>query len=125
MVHSKGAIFTGAEVLLKETGYTFKDLDHIFIAGGLGTSLDIESAILIGLLPDLPKKRFIFLGNSSITGAKMCLLSAEAMAKAENLAKKMTYIDLSTNPDFINNYTASLFLPHTNIELFPSIKGIL
>ncbi len=125
VIYSKGAIFTGAELILRETGYKFKDLEHIFIAGGLGTALDIESAIILGLLPDLPKERFRFLGNTSITGAKMCLLSSEAMLKAENLAKKMTYIDLSSNPEFMNNYTGALFLPHTNIELFPSVKGIL
>jgi len=122
LIHSKGAIYSGAEVLLKRVGLSFQDLDHVFIAGGLGTALDVEKAIMIGLLPDLPLEKFTFIGNSAIAGTKMCLLSQEAMRKVEKIAGKMTYIDLSRDPEFMNNYTASLFLPHTDISLFPSVK---
>ncbi|MEE8317459.1 MAG: ASKHA domain-containing protein, partial [Candidatus Omnitrophota bacterium] len=125
VINSKGAIYTGIEVLLKESGYKTSDLESIFIAGGLGAALDIRSAINIGLLPDLAEKKFEFLGNTSIAGAKMSILSSEAMEKACSIANKMTYLDLSTNPAFMNNYSASLFLPHTDIELFPTVKRIL
>ncbi|PIU83581.1 MAG: hypothetical protein COS68_03310, partial [Elusimicrobia bacterium CG06_land_8_20_14_3_00_38_11] len=67
-------------------------------------------------------EKFSFIGNGSITGCKMCLLSNGAMKKAEDIAQKMTYIDLSTDNEFMNSYTASLFLPHTNLDMFPSIK---
>ena len=122
IVHSKGAIYTGIEVLLKESGYKKSDLKHVFIAGGLGTALDIRSAINIGLLPDLPESKFEFLGNTSITGAKAAILSSEAMDKAYLIAEKMTYLDLSASSSFMNNYSAALFFPHTDIELFPSVK---
>ena len=122
VIHSKGAIYTGIEVLLKESGYKKSDLKHIFIAGGLGTALNIRSSINIGLLPDLPEVKFEFLGNASIAGARMSLLSSEAMDKACSIANKMTYLDLSTNSSFMNNYSAALFLPHTDIDLFPSVK---
>ncbi|MBU1147158.1 MAG: DUF4445 domain-containing protein, partial [Candidatus Omnitrophica bacterium] len=122
IMHSKGAIYTGIEVLLKEVGYKKSDLKHVFIAGGLGTALDIRSAINIGLLPDLPEEKFEFLGNTSIAGAKMAILSSEAMDKAYLIADKMTYLDLSANSSFMNNYSAALFFPHTDIELFPSVK---
>ncbi|HDP16415.1 MAG TPA: DUF4445 domain-containing protein, partial [Candidatus Omnitrophica bacterium] len=125
IIHSKGAIYTGIDVLLKEAGYKKEDLAHIFIAGGLGTALDIRSSINIGLLPDLPEDRFRFLGNTSITGAKLCVLSREAMEKAAEIAGKTTYLDLSANVSFMNNYTAALFLPHTDIESFPSVKGLV
>ena len=125
LIHSKGAIYTGIEVLLKEAGFEKSNIKHVFIAGGLGTALDIRSAINIGLLPDLPEKTFIFLGNTSVAGAKMCLLSSEAMDKAEIVANKMTCLDLSVNASFMNNYSAALFLPHTDIESFPSVKKIL
>ncbi|MCX5657162.1 MAG: ASKHA domain-containing protein [Candidatus Omnitrophica bacterium] len=125
LINSKGAIYTGAEVLLSHVELSFRDVKHFFISGGLGTSLDIEKAITIGLLPDLPKERFIFIGNSSVTGAKMCLLSQEAQEKAEAIAHKMTYIDLSTSAAFMNNYSASLFLPHTDIDRFQSVKKAL
>ena len=101
---------------------TFDNLHRVFIAGGLGNSLDIEKAITVGLFPDLPVDRFTFMGNSAVTGAKMCLLSRDAQKKAEEIARKMTYVELSVEPEFMNNYTASLFLPHTNINLFPSVK---
>jgi uncharacterized 2Fe-2S/4Fe-4S cluster protein (DUF4445 family) len=125
LIHSKGAIYTGIEVLLKEAGFGKSDIKHVFIAGGLGTSLNIRSSINVGLLPDLPEKSFIFLGNTSVAGAKMCLLSSEALDKAEAIANKMAYLDLSTNALFMNNYSAALFLPHTDIESFPSVKKIL
>jgi uncharacterized 2Fe-2S/4Fe-4S cluster protein (DUF4445 family) len=125
LLHSKGAIYTGIEVLLKEAGFEKSDIKHVFIAGGLGTALDIRSAINIGLLPDLPEKNFVFLGNTSVAGAKMCLLSSEAAGKANAIANKMAYLDLSTNALFMNNYSAALFLPHTDIESFPSVKKIL
>jgi len=125
IIHSKGAIYTGIETLLKEAGFKKSDLKHVFIAGGLGTSLNIRSAINIGLLPDLPEEKFEFLGNTSIAGAKMSILSGEAMEKVHSIASKITYIDLSANPSFMNNYSAALFLPHTDIDLFPSVKEIL
>lgn len=124
LLHSKGAIYTGIDVLLKESGYKTSQLKHIFIAGGLGTALNIRSAINIGLLPDLAEDKFEFLGNTSITGAKMSLLSSEAMEKAYAIADKMTYLDLSTNPSFMNNYSAALFFPHTDIERFPTVKKL-
>ncbi|MBU1006075.1 MAG: DUF4445 domain-containing protein [Candidatus Omnitrophica bacterium] len=125
IIHSKGAIYTGIEVLLKEAGYAKSDIKHVFIAGGLGTSLGIRSAINIGLLPDLPEEIFEFMGNTSVTGAKMGILSQEAMEKAYSIAEKITYLDLSASPGFMNNYSAALFLPHTDINLFPSVKEIL
>ena len=125
VIHSKGAIYTGIEVLLKELGYEKSNIKHVFIAGGMGTALNIRSAINIGLLPDLPEDKFEFLGNTSVTGAKMCMLSSEAIKKADSIADKMAYLDLSTSPLFMNSYSASLFLPHTDIESFPSVKKLL
>ncbi|MDP2911579.1 MAG: ASKHA domain-containing protein, partial [Candidatus Omnitrophota bacterium] len=125
LIHSKGAIYTGIEVLLREAGFKKSDIRHVFIAGGLGTALNIRSAINIGLLPDLPEKSFVFLGNTSVAGARMCLLSSQAMQRVEEIANKMAYLDLSTSALFMNNYTAALFLPHTDIELFPSVKKLL
>ena len=125
LIHSKGAIYTGIEVLLKEAGFKKSDIMHVFIAGGLGTALNIRSGINIGLLPDLPEKSFVFLGNTSVAGAKMCLLSHDAADKADAIANKMAYLDLSSSALFMNNYSAALFLPHTDIESFPSVKKIL
>lgn len=122
LIHSKGAVFSGCEILVKKMGFDFSRLSRIIIAGGLGNALDIEKSIILGLFPDLPMEKFKFIGNASVTGAKMCLLSEENFDEAKRVASSMTYIDLSTDSEFMNNYTASLFLPHTNSELFPSLK---
>jgi len=125
IIRSKGAIFLGIQVLLQEMGLKFENIGKIYISGGFGTYLDVEKAIMIGLLPDLPRNSFQFIGNSSLTGAKICLLSKQAREKAKETAGKMTYIELSVNPKFMNEYTSTLFLPHTDINLFPSVKNQL
>ncbi len=125
LIRSKGAIYLGASVLLEEMGYRFSDLKKIYLAGMFGTYLDIEKAIIIGLLPDLEKEKFVFLGNSAISGAKLCLLYEEARKKVKEIARKTTYLELSTNPKFMNEYSATLFLPHTNIDFFPTVKRLL
>ncbi|OGS21473.1 MAG: hypothetical protein A2252_07085 [Elusimicrobia bacterium RIFOXYA2_FULL_39_19] len=122
IIRSKGAIFLGIVVLLQEVGLGFDSISKIYISGGFGTYLDVEKAVTIGLLPDLPRNKYSFIGNSSITGAKLCLISQEARNKAAQLAGKMTYIELSVNPKFMNEYTSTLFLPHTDLNLFPTIK---
>lgn len=125
LIRSKGAVYMGAHVLLKHMGLKFEDLSRVFVAGGLGTYLDMEKAIFMGLLPDLPQKKFFFVGNTSIAGAKMCLLSNEAYKRAGEIAKKMTYFELSIDPSFMNEYTSTLFLPHTDLNLFPTVKAAL
>ena len=122
ILRSKGAIFHGIHTLLDYVGLQFDDVKNIFISGGFGTFLDIRKGILIGLFPDLPLERFKYIGNSSLAGARLCLLSQEARELAYKVAKKMTYIDLSSNAKFMNDYTAALFLPHTNLDLFPSVR---
>ncbi len=119
---SKGAIYSAASVLARKIGVEFKDIKKIYIAGGFGTYLDVEKAITIGLLPDLPREKFTFVGNSSLIGAREILLSYETMKKAEEIARKMTYIELSVEPAYMDEYIASLFFPHTNMEKFPTVK---
>ncbi len=122
LVRSKAAIYAGASVLIKSIGLSFKDLQRVFIAGGFGNYLDLQGAVAIGLLPDIPLEKVKFIGNSSLSGAKLAILSQEAFATVESIAQKMTYIDLSTNLQFMDEYSSALFLPHTDVELFPSVK---
>ena len=121
LIKSKGAVFAAASVLARSVGVEFSDIERIFVAGGFGNYLNIEKAIVIGLLPDLPIDRFQFIGNSSLTGARMALLSNQAFEKTRNIAKKMTYFELSVSNDFMNEFIAALFLPHTNQERFPTV----
>lgn len=119
---SKGAIYSATSVLARKIGVNLGDIKKIYVAGGFGTSVDIENAVFIGLLPDLPRELYKFVGNSSITGAREILLSYGTMRRAEEVARKMTYIELSTEPAYMDEYIASLFFPHTDIERFPSVK---
>ena len=119
---SKGAIYAATSVLLKKLNLTFKNIEQFYIAGGFGTYLDIDKTVTIGLLPDLERKRFSFIGNSSLVGSREILLSYEAKKEAEEIAKKMTYIELSVEPTYMDEYVSALFFPHTDLARFPSIK---
>jgi uncharacterized 2Fe-2S/4Fe-4S cluster protein (DUF4445 family) len=123
LIHSKGSIYMGAECLLDYMSLTFADVKHVYIAGGFGNYLDIPRAISIGLLPDLDHDCFHFVGNGSVQGAKMCLLSIDALQYVtDKIAAAMTHIELSTYHRYMNEFSACLFLPHTNIEKFPSVQ---
>jgi uncharacterized 2Fe-2S/4Fe-4S cluster protein (DUF4445 family) len=120
-VRSKGAIYTAAETLLAHLGLSFEDVERVYISGGFGNYLDIANAITIGLLPDLPRDHFHFIGNGALAGARMALVSREALEEVERITSLMTYFDLSTDPKFMRDFTRSLFIPHTDVERFPSI----
>jgi uncharacterized 2Fe-2S/4Fe-4S cluster protein (DUF4445 family) len=121
LIKSKGAVFAAMKSLVDYVGLTFDQLNSIYIAGGFGSSLNIPKAIAIGLLPDVDPQKIQFIGNSSVMGARMALLSAPAFEKAINIAKKMTNIELSNYLPFMDEFIAALFLPHTDTRLFPSI----
>lgn len=121
LVHTKGSIYMAAECLLDHVGKRMDEIKHVYIAGGFGNYLAIEKAILIGLLPDLDHDCFQFIGNGSVQGAKMALLSEDAMNHmCHRIAVPMTYVDLSSNHKYMNEYSSCLFLPHTDLERFPS-----
>ena len=124
-IRSKGAIYHAAECLIERFDLQFSDLEQIYIAGGFGNYLDVREAVTIGLLPDCPVARFQFIGNGSVQGAKTMLLSRQAFAEGEAIASRMTYIELSTDAKFMNEYSSALFLPHTDIEKFPSVRAEL
>ncbi|MDD5431783.1 MAG: ASKHA domain-containing protein [Candidatus Omnitrophica bacterium] len=119
---AKAAIYSATSILVKHMGFDFKDVKKIFIAGGFGTSLNIESAVEIGLLPDIDRKRFFFIGNSSLAGSRMMLLSSEAIKIADEIAKKITYFELSVDPCYMDEYMAALFFPHTDLTKFSSVR---
>lgn len=125
LIRSKGAIFSAARVLVKSLSHDFGQIHRIYIGGGFGTYLNIEKSIWIGLLPDLPLERFEFMGNTSLAGARMALLSSDAMARAHEIGDKMTNIELCDEPSYMDEYVGSLFLPHTDIGLFPTVRESL
>lgn len=119
---SKAAIYSAAAILVKHMNLNFSQIKKFFIAGGFGTYLDIDNAVKIGLLPDLERQRFIFIGNSSLAGARQSLLSYEAAKLANEIALKTTYFELSVDPGYMDEYMAALFFPHTDLDRFPGIR---
>ncbi|MFH1640365.1 MAG: ASKHA domain-containing protein, partial [Candidatus Omnitrophota bacterium] len=119
---AKAAIYAATAVLVKHMSLELSTIKKIFIAGGFGTYINIDNAIRIGLLPDLDASRFIFVGNSSLAGARHILLSYEAMKKADEIAKKITYCELSVESSYMDEYMAALFFPHTDLKKFPNVR---
>jgi uncharacterized 2Fe-2S/4Fe-4S cluster protein (DUF4445 family) len=125
LIRTKGAVFSACSLLLKNVGLTFDRIDAFYVAGGFGRHLDIENTIRIGLLPDLPREKFHYLGNTSLWGAYLILLSERNGEMVNEIAKKMTYVELNAEPGYMHEYTGALFLPHTEIGLFPTVRKII
>ena len=124
IIRAKGAMFAGCQILLESIGLTFEDIERIYLAGTFGNYIDLEEAITIGLLPDLPRERFFFLGNTSLEGAKLALLYKDTLLKMEKVVNMMINIELSVYPKYMEYYVGTLFLPHTNENLFPSVRDL-
>jgi uncharacterized 2Fe-2S/4Fe-4S cluster protein (DUF4445 family) len=122
LIRAKAAIYAGFATLLSHMDMGFGDIEKLSIAGGFGRYIDVERAITIGMLPDLPVDKFQFLGNTSIMGAYYGLLCDQLRHEAEEIAKKMTYIELSVSRSFMDEYMSALFLPHTDLNAFPTVK---
>ncbi len=121
-IRTKGAVYSGAATLLKSVGMEFTSLEKVYIAGGIGNSLDIEKSIQIGLLPDIARDKFAYIGNSSLMGCYLTLLSEDARRTLEKIASMMTYIELSVYPEYMDAFVSACFLPHTDLEQFPSVN---
>ena len=114
-------LMAGCTVLLMNGAVEFTDLDSVIIAGGFGHSIDIEKAITIGLLPQLPVERFRFMGNASQGGARTASVSRGFLEKTAEIARSMTNIELSESTQFMNEFMAAMFLPHTDDRAFPEV----
>jgi len=124
LIRSKAGVFAAVSVLMKATQTKPEDIGKVFLAGGFGNFLNVEEAVTIGMLPDVPPGRLQFAGNTSIAGAKTVLLSNQAMETAAQIAQSMTYFDLMSNSEYMEEFTKACFLPHTDLTLFPSARPI-
>ncbi len=120
-VRAKGAIFSGINVMLESLGFDVSVLEHVYVAGGIGSGINMKNAISIGMLPDIPLEKYEYIGNSSLSGAYTILLSREAEEKVHDLGRNMTYMELSTHPGYMDAFVAACFIPHTDASLFPSL----
>ncbi len=121
LMRAKAAMYAGYVTLLQSVGLSIQNLEQVVIAGAFGSFIDVERAVTIGLLPELPFERFLFIGNGSLLGARLISFCNETLDDAERIARMMTNVELSENPSFMDNYVAALFLPHTHVEEFPSV----
>lgn len=121
LLRSKAAMYTILSTVLKEVGLEFSDLSAFFVAGAFGNVIDPETAITLGMLPDLPRERFIPLGNSSLAGCRKLLLEPEIRPQVEAVVGRLTYLELNVNQALMNRFSAARFIPHTDPGRFPSV----
>ena len=125
LIRAKGAIYSGCMTLLTEVGMNIQDIEHIILAGGFGSYVDLEKAMVIGLLPEMDPAKVTFIGNGSLMGARMSSLTNRIRKDVVEVTEKMTNFELSDTPSYMDNYIAALFLPHTDINQFPKLKNRL
>ncbi len=119
-IRAKGAIFSAIDILLQSVDMTPECIDHVYVAGGIGSGINMKNAVNIGMLPDVELSKYSYIGNSSLTGAYAMVLGDEANAKCAEVATNMTYLELSTYPGYMDSFVAACFLPHTDRSLFPN-----
>jgi len=121
LIRAKAAIFAAINILIGSLNLEFEDIGKIYLAGGFGNYLDREKALTIGLIPDLSLEKIQFVGNTSVMGAKMALFSGEALEVCYEISRKITYYDLITHPNYMDEFMSAKFLPHTDLDKFPHL----
>ena len=119
-IRAKGAIFSAIDTLLQSVDMTVDMIDTVYVAGGIGSGINMKNAVNIGMFPDVELEKFKYIGNSSLTGAYAMVMSDEATEKCTEVGANMTYLELSTYPGYMDSFVAACFLPHTDASLFPS-----
>jgi uncharacterized 2Fe-2S/4Fe-4S cluster protein (DUF4445 family) len=125
LLRAKGAIYAGYSVLASSVGVPLEMIDKMLVGGSFGKYINVEKAIQIGLLPDMPWENIRFLGNTSVRGAYYALLDRRARERIEEIASRMTYIELSADNSFYEAFMSALFLPHTDLARFPSVEAAM
>jgi uncharacterized 2Fe-2S/4Fe-4S cluster protein (DUF4445 family) len=125
LLRAKAAIYAGFNVLADSVGVPLETVERVLIGGSFGKYINVEKAIDIGLLPDMPWERFHFLGNTSVKGAYLSLIDSAARDEIGEIASAMTYVELSADNSFYEAFTSALFLPHTDLSRFPSVEAAM
>ncbi len=120
-IRAKGAIFSAIQTMLSSLDFDVSMIDDVYVAGGIGSGINMKNAVNIGMFPDIPLEKFHYIGNSSLTGAYLMLLSTKSEQKTYELASNMTYMELSTVPTYMDEFVGACFIPHTDTGLFPDV----
>ena len=120
-IRAKGAIFSAIRTMLSSLDFDVSMIDDVYVAGGIGSGINMQNAVNIGMFPDVPLEKFHYIGNSSLTGAYLMLYSTEAEKKTYDLAANMTYMELSTVPTYMDEFVGACFIPHTDASMFPNV----
>lgn len=123
LLRAKGAIFAGIRVMLDNVDLPFEAISKVTIAGGFGSFINIQDAIKIGLLPDIDQGKYSYVGNTSVVGSLKVLLNTSCLQECREIASNMTYLELSIGNKFMDEFISAMFIPHTDLSLFPSLNG--
>jgi uncharacterized 2Fe-2S/4Fe-4S cluster protein (DUF4445 family) len=121
LLRAKAAIYAGFTVLADGVGFPMEMIERVLVGGSFGKYINVEKAVQIGLLPDMPWENFDFLGNTSVKGAYLALIDYNARRQITEIAARMTYVELSADNRFYDAFMSALFLPHTDLSLFPTV----
>ena len=119
---SKASVLAACTILLNMAGITRENIGKIYFSGAFGNYINKENAIIIGLIPEIPLNQIYNIGNGAVEGANIALLSRKKRKTLDSIAQKMGYIELNAEPAFMDEYTRSTFLPHTDLSLFPLVE---
>ena len=119
-IRAKAAIFSAIRTMLGALDMDIGAIENVYVAGGIGSGINMKNAVAIGMLPDIAPECFHYIGNTSLAGAYAMALSDAARDRVFELSRNMTYMELSTTPGYMDEFVAACFLPHTDAALFPS-----
>lgn len=125
LIMSKASILAACITLMKQAGITRQEIARIYFSGAFGNYINKENAIIIGLIPEVPIDRIHTIGNGAIEGANIALINRKKRKVLDDIARGIAYIELNAEPAFMDEYTGSAFLPHTDLSLFPMVEKML
>ena len=120
-IRAKGAIFSAIRTMLTSLDFDVSMIDDVYVAGGIGSGINMQNAVNIGMFPDIPIEKFHYIGNSSLTGAYLMLLSTPAEKKTYEIASNITYMELSAVPIYMDEFVGACLIPHPNTSMFPTV----
>ena len=120
---TKAAAFTMIECILDSAGITEKQVEKCYLSGAFPAHSDLEAAITIGIFPDLPREKYQMIANTSLEGARILLTNRDRLEEMRELVENMYCVQFASVPDFLIRMQAAKFIPHTDMERFPTIKA--